>query len=451
MKKLLVANRGEIVLRIFRAARELGIKTVAIYSDADEGAPHVREADEAVNVGKSPPPMSYLNIPNIMEAVNKTGADAVHPGYGFLSENAGFAKAVEDNGTIWVGPSPQVLHNIESKSYCRTLGTKLGVPITPGSIGNVSGPDEIMKLFTELGPPLLIKLDKGGGGKGIQPIHTQEEIEKIFESSQSIGKVAFGSAECYVEKRIINPRHIEVQCLGDNYGNYVALGERECSVQRKYQKVVEEGPSPVVTPKDREKLCSWAVDILKEMGYRNAGTVEFLRSEDGNYYFMEVNARIQVEHPVTEMITGIDLVKQQLSIAVGERLAIKQDDISINGNAIELRIYAEDPATFIPSPGTITAIRFPELSEHIRLDHAIEIGLKVSPYYDPMLAKLIVWGSSRQEAIDRINTSLTEFLIEGVKTTIPLGEVIMNSDAFERGIFHTDTLISIMLASQRAK
>lgn len=440
MKKLLVANRGEIALRIFRAARQLGVRTVAIHSDADEGAPHVREADEAVHVGKSPPPMSYLNISNILEAVHSSGADAVHPGYGFLSENAQFAKAVEDNGTTWVGPSPSVLQAIESKSYCRQLGARIGVPITPGSVGNITSPLQIEKLLAQFGPPLLIKLDKGGGGKGIQTVRNAEEGAKILEASQGMGRVAFGSPDCYVEKKLTNTKHIEVQCLGDNHGNFIALGERECSVQRRYQKVVEEAPSPIVTPEEREKLYAWAVRILREMGYRNAGTVEFLRSEDGNYYFMEVNARIQVEHPVTEMVTGVDLVAQQLRISMGEQLGMTQGDISMAGNAIELRIYAEDPVTYMPSPGTIRTIRFPELSEHVRLDHAIEPGLQVSPFYDPMLAKLIAWGSSRRGAIDRLKQSLTQFSIEGVQTTIPLGSAIVHSPEFDRGLFNTDTL-----------
>jgi acetyl-CoA carboxylase biotin carboxylase subunit len=448
MKKLLIANRGEIVLRVIRGARALGLKTVAVYSDADKDAMHTREADEAYYIGKSPPPMSYLNIPNIMDVVRKSGADAVHPGYGFLSENADFAKAVVENGTIWVGPSPDVLHNIESKSYCRRLGNKLGVPITPGTIGNVEDIDEVVKLFRELGPPLLVKLDKGGGGKGIQPIYTEDQIAPILESSRSIGRMAFGSPDCYIEKRIINPRHIEVQCLGDAHGNYVALGERECSVQRKYQKVVEEGPSPVVSPKDRERIQGWAVSILREMRYNNAGTVEFLRDSDGNFYFMEVNARIQVEHPVTEMITGVDLVKAQLKIAMGKPLEIKQEDVTISGNAIEFRIYAEDPLTFMPSPGTITEIDFPPISDKVRLDHAIEVGLKVSPFYDPMLGKLIVHETSRHKAIELMESSLAQFHIEGVKTTIPLGILIMESDAFEDGYFHTDTLASVLQASQ---
>lgn len=444
MKKLLVANRGEIALRIFKAARELGIKTVAVYSDADRGAPHMRAANEAVYIGKSPPPMSYLNISAILRAVAATGADAVHPGYGFLSENAAFARAVEETGTTWIGPSPGVIRDIESKSFCRNLGNRLGVPVTPGSIGNVTSTLEIERLFAEHGPPLLVKLDKGGGGKGILPIHQAEEIARIFESSMGIGKAAFGSSDVYVEKRIENPKHIEIQCLGDHYGNFVALGERECSVQRRFQKVVEEAPSPAVTPEERQRLCAWSVRILKEMGYRNAGTVEFIRSPDGHCYFMEVNARIQVEHPVTEMVTGIDLVQQQLRIAMGEPLQLRQDDIAIDGHAIEARIYAEDPVTSRPSPGTIGAITFPTLSKDTRLDHAMESGLAVSPFYDPMLAKLIVRGEDRRQAIDRLDQALRQFTIAGIQTTIPLGAAVMASEAFRQGIFHTEMLAELL-------
>jgi acetyl-CoA carboxylase biotin carboxylase subunit len=444
MKKLLVANRGEIALRIFRAARALGIRTVAVYSDADERAPHTRAADEAVHIGKSPPPLSYLSIERLLEAMAATGADAVHPGYGFLSENAAFARAVEDFGATWIGPASPVIRNIESKSYCRRLGHRLGVPVTPGSIGNIGSAEEIRALFAEHGPPLLVKLDKGGGGKGIQPIHHEEEITRIFESSMRIGTAAFGSDELYVEKRIESPKHIEIQCLGDHYGNFVALGERECSVQRRFQKVVEEAPSPVVTSEERERLCAWSIRLLREMGYRNAGTVEFIRSPTGDYYFMEVNARIQVEHPVTEMVTGIDLVQQQLRIAMGEPLAIRQEDIAIQGHAIETRIYAEDPVTFVPSPGTIGKIDFPEESATTRLDHALEKGLAIPPFYDPMLAKLIVWGSDRQEAIARMEEALRRFVIEGIKTTIPLGSTVVESEHFRRGDFHTDLLLQIL-------
>ncbi len=451
MKKILIANRGEIVLRVIKAARELGIQTVAVYSDVDKDAVHTRAADEAVNIGTPPPPFSYLSIENIIKAVNESGADAVHPGYGFLSENADFAQAVVNNGTTWIGPSPEVLRNIESKSYCRSLGKKVNVPITPGTVGSVKSADEIRALFKELGAPLLVKLDKGGGGKGIQPIYREEDIEAIFESSQSIGKAAFGSGDCYIEKRILNPRHIEVQFLGDMYGNYITLGERECSVQRRYQKVVEEAPSSIVTPEERKNLAQWAISIAREMGYINAGTVEFLRADDGTFYFMEVNARIQVEHPVTEMVTGIDLVKSQLRIASNEKLDIVQDDIQINGHAIEARIYAEDPETFMPSPGTISMVVLPEEKNGIRIDHALEEGMRVSPFYDPMLAKAIAWGENRDAAVERLEGLLGELVIGGVKTTIPLGQLILKSEPFKQGTFTTDSMNDILPGAKESK
>jgi len=447
MKKLLIANRGEIVLRIIRAARDLGIRTVAVYSDADKNAPHVREADEAYHIGGSPPPRSYLNIPALIEAVNRSGADAVHPGYGFLAENAAFAKAVVDNGATWVGPPPEVLGKVESKSYCRQVSLGVGVPVVPGTPGIVTSAAEIRKCLEEFGPPLLLKLDKGGGGKGILPIHGEQEVEKAFEASKSMGRVAFGSPDCYVEKRQRQPRHIEIQFIGDNAGNFVALGERECSVQRRYQKVIEESPSPVVTPEERRKLCEWAVRIVRNMGYRNAGTVEFLRSEDGQYYFMEVNARIQVEHPVTEFVTGIDIVKTQLRVAAGETVGIDQEEVKLHGHAIQARVYAEDPASFLPSPGTITKLSLPDGSQKVRIDHALEEGLVVSPFYDPMLAKVIVWGSTRARAIDRLKRKLEAFHVTGVKTTIPLALFILSSEEFERGRFHTDQLVTLLETS----
>jgi acetyl/propionyl-CoA carboxylase alpha subunit len=446
MNKLLIANRGEIVLRIIRASRDLGIRTVAVYSDADKNAPHVREADEAYHIGGSPPPRSYLNIPALIDAVNRSGADAVHPGYGFLAENAAFARAVVDNGTTWVGPPPEVLAKVESKSYCRQVSMQVGVPVVPGTPGIVTSADEIRRCLAEFGAPLLLKLDKGGGGKGILPIHGEHEVEKAFEASRSMGRVAFGSPDCYVEKRQMHPRHVEIQFVGDHAGNFVALGERECSVQRRYQKVIEESPSPVVTSEERKQLSEWTVRIVKKMGYRNAGTVEFLRSEDGQFRFIEVNARIQVEHPVTEFVTGVDIVKTQLRIAAGETVGIAQDGVKLHGHAIQARVYAEDPASFLPSPGTITKLRLPDGSQKVRVDHALEEGLVVSPFYDPMLAKVIVWGSTRERAIDRLKRKLEGFHVTGVKTTIPLVLLILSSEEFERGRFHTDHLVTLLEA-----
>ena len=446
MKKLLVANRGEIVLRIIRAARDSGIKTVSIYSDSDKNALHVREADEAYHIGGNPPPMSYLNINAIMKAVNQSGADAVHPGYGFLAENAEFAKAVVANGTVWIGPSPEVLSNIESKSYCRQLCLKVGVPVIPGTIGIIKDADEIRQWFKKLGPPLLLKLDKGGGGKGILQIDSEKEIEKVYAASKSMGKMAFGSPDCYVEKKLKKTRHIEVQFMGDNFGNYITLGERECSVQRRYQKIIEESPSPVVTPSERKKLSQWALNIASEIGYQNAGTVEFLRSNEGDFYFMEINARIQVEHPVTELVTGVDIVKNQIKIASGEKLEIDQKSVNLHGHSIQTRVYAEDPSSFFPSPGTISKLRLPSVHDKVRIDHALEKGTVISPYYDPMLAKVIVWGSTRKRAIERLKKKLEGFQIEGVKTTIPMAQVILNSEEFEAGRFYTDHLMSLLEA-----
>ena len=445
MKKLLIANRGEIVVRIIRTARDMGIKTVAVYSKADENAPHVREADEAFCIGPTPPPKSYLNIDNIMDAVKRSGADAVHPGYGFLSENRRFAHAVVESGVAFVGPSVETLDDIESKCYCRNICHDLHIPVVPGTLDIVKNADEIRDVFREYGPPLLLKLDKGGGGKGIQIIAAEEDIEQVLTSSSSMGQVAFGSSDCYVEKGLKNARHIEVQFLGDHYGNYITLGERECSIQRRYQKIIEESPSPVVTPEERRQLQNWTCRLAAKMRYRNAGTIEFLRSEDGNYYFMEVNARIQVEHPVTELITGMDIVKCQLDIASGKRLDITQEDVLFDGHAIEARIYAEDPVSFLPHPGTISKLRFPIIRKvKTRFEHALEEGMNVSPYYDPMLAKVVAWGSTRERAIKRLNKRLADFRVEGTKTSIPLARMILDSDHFIQGDFNTESLEDIM-------
>ena len=445
MRKLLIANRGEIVVRIIRTAREMGIETVAVYSEADANAPHVREADEAWCIGPAPPPKSYLNIDNIMEAVEKSGADALHPGYGFLSESQPFAQAVSEQDVTFVGPSVKTLSDIQSKCYCRKLCNELGVPVVPGTIDIVKDPEEIRRVFLEYGPPLLLKLDKGGGGKGIQIIDREENIEPVLTSSGSMGQMAFGSPDCYVEKGLKRARHIEVQFLRDHYGNVITLGERECSIQRRYQKIIEESPSPVVTPEERRHLHEWTCRLAQGMRYRNAGTIEFLRSEDGAFYFMEVNARIQVEHPVTEMVTGVDIVKCQLEIASGHRLAMKQNEIRFDGHAIEARVYAENPVSFMPSPGTISEIAFPKIKGvKSRFEHALEKGIKVSPFYDPMLAKVVAWGSTRQRSIDRLDRRLSKFMLKGIETNIPLLKIILESDPFSQGRFHTESLEPIM-------
>lgn len=438
IKKLLIANRGEIVCRIMRACSDLGIQTVAVYSEADKKALYLREADEAYHIGPSNPVKSYLNIDALIDAAKKSGADAVHPGYGFLSENAAFAEAVVSHGITWVGPSPIVLRAIESKCYCREIAYHHGVPFVPGMLTLVKSVDEIYEYIQIQGCPIVLKLDKGGGGKGIERVQEPGQIKDSFEKLSRVGVLAFGCSDCYIEQEILQPRHIEIQFLADHYGNTVCLGERECSVQRRFQKIIEESPSPVVTPKDREALFQHTQKLVKGMGYQGAGTMEFLRSAEGNFYFMEVNARLQVEHPVTEFLTGIDIVKSQLRIASGERLNLQQEGITFQGHAIEARIYAEDPVSFAPSPGIIQKVRFPKTDgKYLRVDHAIEDGVNVPPFYDPLLAKVISWGSNRMEAIDRLKKALVGFHIEGIQTTIPTNLMILNSPKYVSGEIHT--------------
>lgn len=445
MKRILIANRGEIAVRVMRAAKDLGITTIAVYSDADKEAYHTREADEAIHIGPAAPHKSYLNIKQLMKAIRKSGANAVHPGYGFLSENADFAKAVENEGIIFIGPSSDILSSIESKSYCRKLCERNGVPVVPGSIDIIKDVEEIRKIFIEQGPPILIKLDRGGGGKGILPINNEYEIENLFEAARSMGQAAFGSGDCYIEKALNQARHIEVQFMADNHGNYLTLGERECSIQRRYQKIIEESPSPIVTEVERKMLMEWTKKIASSMNYRNVGTIEYLRSDDGHYYFMEINARIQVEHPVTEYVTGIDIVRNQIEIAYGKKLAIRQSDVQFEGHSIQARVYAEDPVSFLPSPGVIGKLRFPVINKiKTRFDHALNENSKVSPYYDPLLAKTIVWGSTRPRAIERLLKRLAYFQIDGIKTTIPLVQLVLDTDDFKSGIFHTEKLSEIM-------
>lgn len=442
--KLLIANRGEIVIRVIKACRDLDIKTVAVYSDADKDAPHVKAADEAYYIGPSLPPKSYLNIEAIIGVLKESGADAVHPGYGFLAEIAAFAKAVLSEGKTWVGPPPNAMSAIESKCYCRQIANSVEVPVIPGTIKPVESVEEIRSHFRELGGPVFLKLDKGGGGKGIEEIANEAEIETIYDRAKRIGQLAFNSADCYIEKKLETPRHIEVQFLGDNYGNYISLGERECSIQRRHQKIIEESPSPVVSTAEREKLSEWTVKLAKAMGYRSAGTIEFLRAQDGSFYFMEVNARLQVEHPVTEMVTGTDIVKHQLKIASGERLEMKQEDVRLNGHAIEARVYAENPITFCPSPGTIEKLSLPTPSANVRIDHALEEGFVVSPYYDPLLAKIIVWGKSRGEAIAIMKDALRQFVLQGVDTTVSVNEKILNSKEYTEGALSTSFIDDVL-------
>ncbi len=440
VSKLLIANRGEIVSRVIKTCKDMGIATVAVYSEADRDAPYLSQADEAVLVGAANPVKSYLNIDAIMDAAQKTGADAVHPGYGFLSERGAFAEAVESAGLTWIGPSKKVLKAISSKSYCRKLASSVDVPVIPGTLELVDDPSVIATYGIKNGWPVFLKLDKGGGGKGIEKIGHENEVGAVFERAKRIGEMAFGSGACYIEGVVDKPRHIEVQFLADQNGNCVCLGERECSIQRRHQKIIEEAPSVAVTHEDRELLVKRTKQIIEKIGYQGAGTIEFLRSNDGHYYFMEINARLQVEHPVTEYVTGFDLVKWQILIASGKRLDFTQQDVTLSGHAIEARVYAEDPETFIPSPGTIKDLKFPEHNPKIRIDHALKENTAVPPYYDPLLAKVIAWGKERARAIDRLIDTLNEFKVGGVKTTTALNLKILRSEDFQSGNINTGFL-----------
>jgi acetyl-CoA carboxylase biotin carboxylase subunit len=438
VKRVLIANRGEIVARIIRTCKEMGIATAVVYSEADANMPYIETADDAVLIGPANPVQSYLNIDAIIDAARKTGAQAVHPGYGFLSERGAFAEAVEAAGITWVGPPPQVLRSISSKSYCREIADSVNVPVIPGTLGIVENPAAVIDFGNANGWPVFLKLDKGGGGKGIERVGGAKDAAAVFERATRIGKMAFGSGACYIETVVDSPRHIEVQFLADRFGNCVCLGERECSVQRRHQKIIEEAPSVVVTPDERSELFERTVRIITKIGYRGAGTLEYLRAGDGNYYFMEINARLQVEHPVTEYLTGIDIVKQQLAIASGEALGLAQKDVRFNGHAIEARVYAEDPETFIPSPGRISALTFPAQDPKVRIDHALKVDTSVPPYYDPLLAKVIAWGDDRSLAVSRLTQALSDFRIEGVKTSTALNLKILNSPEFQEGNIDTN-------------
>ena len=437
VEKLLIANRGEIVNRIIDTCEKMGIRTVAVYSEADRDMPYLERADEAVLIGPANPVQSYLNIGALMEAAGRTGADSVHPGYGFLSERGAFAEAVEKSGRTWVGPASGVLRAISSKCYCRSLAHDVGVPVIPGTLAPVTGAAEIAAYGREKGWPVFLKLDKGGGGKGIERVESEASASEVFQRAGRIGEMAFGSGACYIEAVVDQPRHIEVQFLADGHGRCICLGERECSIQRRHQKIVEEAPSVVVTPEERLQLYDHVRRIVLKMGYVGAGTIENLRDRDGHYYFMEINARLQVEHPVTEFLTGMDIVQWQLRIADGQALDVRQEDVRLNGHAIEARVYAEDPQTFIPSPGRISALELPEDQEGVRIDHALKSGGSVPPYYDPLLAKVIAWGRDRSQAISKLRQTLEQMRIEGVRNTIATGLRILDQPRFNQGQIDT--------------
>ncbi|HLU92282.1 MAG TPA: acetyl-CoA carboxylase biotin carboxylase subunit [Pedomonas sp.] len=431
LEKVLIANRGEIALRIHRACREMGIKTVAVHSTADADAMHVRLADEAVCIGPPSPAQSYLNIPAIISAAEITRADAIHPGYGFLSENAKFAEIALEHGLTWIGPSPEHIQQMGDKVVAKRTAAELGLPLVPGSDGPLTSVEEAREVAAEIGYPVLIKAASGGGGRGMKVVQSEDELETLMSQAKSEAKAAFGDDTVYMEKYLSNPRHIEYQVLGDTHGNAIHLGERDCSLQRRHQKVLEEAPSPALSARQREEMGEIVRAAVEKMGYVGAGTMEFLY-EDEKFYFIEMNTRLQVEHPVTEMISGLDLVREQIRVAAGLPLSVTQKDVRLEGHAIECRINAEDARTFTPSPGEVTDYHAPG-GLHVRVDSALYDGYKIPPYYDSMIAKLIVYGQNRNDALMRLKRALEEYVIIGPKTTIPLHQALIENPDFLNG------------------
>ena len=433
IKKILVANRGEIAIRVMRSCRELGIATVAVFSDADADAVHVRMADQAHHIGPSPSTESYLVGEKIIKAAKETGSDAIHPGYGFLAENAAFAQLVIDSGLIWIGPPPHAIEVMGDKLAARKTVQGSDVPVVPGFEQVIEDVKSIGAEIDRIGYPILIKAAAGGGGKGMRIVNSPDELESAVRGASSEAKSAFGDDRVYIEKYIANPRHIEIQIMADTHGNCVYLGERECSIQRRHQKVIEEAPSPLVDEKMRRRMGAAAIQVAESCGYVNAGTVEFLADNDKNFYFLEMNTRLQVEHPVTELITGIDLVKEQINVASEGTLSFSQEDIAIRGHAIECRIYAEDPDNnFMPSTGELKSYREPA-GPGIRVDSGVVEGSQIPIFYDPMISKLCTWGATRIEAIDRMARALSEYRICGVSTAIGFHEIVMEHEAFRKG------------------
>jgi acetyl-CoA carboxylase, biotin carboxylase subunit len=430
-EKILIANRGEIALRVLRACREMGIKTVAVHSTADSEAMHVRLADEAVCIGPPPGKESYLNKAAVISAAIITDAEAIHPGYGFLSENAEFAEMVKDHGLTFIGPSAEHIRIMGDKVQAKLTAKKLGIPVVPGSDGAVKNEDDAVRIAEEIGFPVLIKATAGGGGRGMKVAQDKSGIREAFKVASAEAEAAFGNGEVYMEKYLGHPRHIEIQVLGDQHGNVVHLGERDCSLQRKHQKIFEECPSPALNPKMRDDIGKTVTTALKKLGYYNAGTVEFLY-ENGEFYFIEMNTRLQVEHPITEMITGLDLVREQIRVAAGLELGFGQKDVEFQGFAMECRINAENPRTFAPSPGTITGYHAPG-GRRVRVDSAMYAGSKIPPYYDSLISKLIVQGSTRNECIMRMRRALHEYVIDGIQTTIPLHQAVLDQQAIIDG------------------
>jgi len=448
-KKILIANRGEIALRVIHACRELGIKTVAVYSEADENSLHVRFADEDVCIGPPRSAESYLNVPAIISAAEITGADAIHPGYGFLSESAYLAEVCEACHIRFIGPDPSVIKLLGDKARAKKAMKKAGVPMLPGSDGPVTGEEQALKVAKDIGYPVIIKAVAGGGGRGMRVVRNPGELPNALRTAQREAEAAFGNGDVYVEKYLENPRHIEFQIIGDHHGNVVHLGERECSIQRRHQKLIEESPSPALSDKIRKKMGSVVVDAAKAVQYTNAGTFEFLMDGEGRFYYMETNTRLQVEHPVTEMVTGIDIVKEQIRIAAGERLSFKQSEVTFTGHSIECRVNAEDPETFAPSPGTIHAFSVPG-GPGVRIDTFAHAECTVTPYYDSMIAKIIVHGRDRQEAIARMRRVLEMTVIEGIRTSVPLHLKIINEPDFQAGRLSTGFMDRFMPKAKKS-
>ncbi|BAF59356.1 MAG: acetyl-CoA carboxylase biotin carboxylase subunit [Pelotomaculum sp.] len=450
-KKILIANRGEIAVRIIRACREMNISTVAVYSEADRDSLHVWWADEAYCIGPAPSAKSYLNITNIISAALISGADAVHPGYGFLAENANFAEICASCGLVFIGPPPAAMQRMGEKALARETMLKAGVPVVPGSEGVIKDAAQALKLAGEIGYPVIIKASAGGGGRGMRVVHGREELENAIGTARAEAQAAFGSGEVYLEKYLVEPRHIEFQVLGDTHGNIIHLGERDCSIQRRNQKVIEEAPSTALTPELRERMGETAVRAARAVGYYSAGTVEFLVDKFSNFYFMEMNTRIQVEHPVTELVTGVDLIKEQIRIAAGEKLSLSQEEVAVRGHAIECRINAEDPdKNFMPRSGRITAY-IPPGGPGVRVDSAVYNGYTIPPFYDSMIGKLIVWGRDRDEAVARMQRALSEFVIKGVPTTIPFHLKVLGNAFFRRGEVYTNFIQRRILTEEKTK
>ena len=437
MHKILVANRGEIALRVMRSAREMGIKTVAVYSAADRDALHVRYADEAVFIGEAPSNQSYLVGEKIIDACRKTGAEGIHPGYGFLSENAAFARLVREAGLILIGPSPEAMEVMGNKLSAKAAAMKYNIPMVPGTEEAITDISEAKKRAAEVGFPILIKAAAGGGGKGMRIVDDIADFEEQMHLAVSEATSAFGDGSVFIERYVSSPRHIEIQVLGDTHGNIVHLFERECSVQRRHQKVIEEAPSAILTPEIRAKMGQCAVDVARSVNYTGAGTVEFIMDEKLNFYFLEMNTRLQVEHPVTELVTGVDLVKEQIQIARGEPISFKQEELELRGHAVELRVYAEDPSNnFLPDIGTLQTYVTPK-GPGVRVDDGFKQGMEIPIYYDPMIAKLTTYGKDRKEAIERMIRAIDEYQITGITTTLGFGKFVMEHEAFTSGNFDT--------------